>query len=394
MIDSSLERSPLVLHVRSSGGLFGADRVVLDLCETMPSLGYRSLLVPLIESEGSGMALMKEAQARGIPVSPLHLKRSLDFAVLRRLHGLAQEVGAALLHGHDYKSNIALLMAGKLAGKMAGKTSGKTPLKIRRRFTTLHGSVGTSAMLRLKESLDRKVVNRFDRVICVSDAQAEGERKRGVRNIAVVKNGIDPKPFRQPLPGLNALRAALNLRPEDKVLGALGRLSEEKGYDFLLRVCARLLRNGNDFKILLVGEGPQRQLLQSLAVQLGIETQLRMPGFCGDTVSLHRILDVFCMPSRREGLPLALLESMASGRAVVANAVGGIPEVLEPEGSSGLLMTPDSEEAWTTALGDLLENPERRAAMGAAAIQKVETYFSRQSMAHGIARVYAETNPA
>jgi glycosyltransferase involved in cell wall biosynthesis len=373
------EESPLVLHVRSSGGLFGADRVVLDLCEALPPRGYRSLLVPLMESDGSGLALVKEAEARGIPVSPLHLKQSWDFAALRSLRHLARETGAAILHGHDYKSNVALLLA--------GKGSEKT----RKRFTTLHGQVGTSRMLRLKESLDRGVINRFDGVICVSESQAKAEEKRGVRKITVVQNGIDPKPFRRDLPELNALRAGLGLKPGEQVIGAIGRLSEEKGYAFLLRICAGLLQRGREFKILLVGEGPQKHALQDLSRNLGIEDKLLLPGFRGETVSLHRVLDVFCMPSQREGLPLALLESMASGRAVIANAVGGIPEVLGFDGVSGILVTPDDEAAWTSSLGNLLEDPGRRAKLGAAAAQKVETYFSRESMTRGVAQVYAET---
>ncbi len=370
---NAAQDSPLVLHVRSSGGLFGADRVVLDLCETLPSAGYRCLLVPLIEPDGSGTELMKEAEARGIPVSPLRLKKSMDFAALRGLCIMARETGATHLHGHDYKSDIALLLAGKA----------------RKRFATLHGRVGASPMLRLKEFLDRFVVNRFNRVICVSHGQAVAEKKRGVRKISVVQNGIDPRPFRKSPPELNALKSALGLEPEDLVVGAVGRLSEEKGYDFLLRVCARVLKSGRNFKILLVGDGPQMRPLRELSRELGLEKQLLLPGFRGDTVSLHRILDVFCMPSRHEGLPLSLLESMASGRAVVANAVGGIPEVLGVDGTCGLLMTPNDEEGWVSTLEGLLRDPERRAALGAAAAQKVEACFSRESMAGGVAHVYA-----
>jgi len=369
--------APLVLHLRSSGGLFGADRVVLDLCEALPSLGFRSLLVPLMEADGSGIELLREGEARGIRVSPLRLKHAWDLAGLSRLRHLARETGATLLHGHDYKSDIALWMAGKRW----------------KRFATLHGNVGTSAMLRVKESLNRRVVNQFEGVFCVSEAQAASERYKGVRRVSLVRNGIDTGPFQKASSGREASRKALGIREGEAAVGAIGRLSEEKGYDFLLRVCARLLREGKDFKILLVGDGPQKQALQSLSRQLGIEPNLIMPGFRRDTASLYQVLDVFCMPSLREGLPLALLEAMASGRAILANAVGGIPEVLGTDGVCGHLMVPNDEETWTLALGSLLKNPEQRTALGASAMRKVETYFSRESMARGVARVYAETPP-
>ena len=158
---AEIDSRPLVLHVRSSGGLFGADRVVLDLCETLPSFGYRCQLVPLIESDGSGGILMKAAEARGISVSPIHLRNCWDLAALRSLRRIALETGAAIFHGHDYKSDAALWMAGSKVKRVA----------------TLHGRVGTSRSLRLKEALDRFVVNRFNRVICVSEGQAEAEGK-------------------------------------------------------------------------------------------------------------------------------------------------------------------------------------------------------------------------
>ena len=364
----------MILHVRSSAGLFGADRVVLDLCEMLPAQGYRCVLVPLIEADGSGVAFMQEAVARGVPVSPLHLRRPMDFKALYGLRKIADETGAALLHGHDYKSDIALFMAGKS----------------RKRIVTLHGRVGTSRALRLKEGLDRFVVNRFDRVLCVSQGQAEAEEKKGIRNITVVPNGIDPRPFQSAIPVSDEYRKSLGIEPGETVVGAIGRLSEEKGYDFLLRVCARLLNDGMKFKILLAGEGPEEKSLRELATQLGIGDRLLLTGFRRDTASLYPILDVFCMPSHREGLPLALLEAMASGCAVAANGVGGIPEVVGRDGSCGLTLSLGDTENWVSALGDLLRNPEKRKSLGDAARKKVNASFSREGMARGVARVYRE----
>ncbi len=375
MAENVHDSRPLVLHVRSSGGLFGAERVVLDLCETLPSFGYRCLLVPLIESDGSGTVLMEAAEARGIRVSPLHLRSPWDISALFSLRKIARETGAAILHGHDYKSNAALWMAGSKAPRLA----------------TLHGRVGISPGLRIKESLDRFALNGFNRVICVSEGQATLERRRGIRNITVVRNGIDPKPFRQksdlPFSDVREFKKSLGIDPAELVVGAIGRLGEEKGYDLLLRACARLNRGEINFKILLVGEGPQAEALRELANSLGIGDKLLLPGFRNDPASFYPVLDVFCMPSHREGLPLALLEAMAAGRAVIANTVGGIPEVLGGNGVCGLLLS-DNEEQWVAALEDLLRNPARRMELGDAAAKRVESSFSREGTARDLAYVY------
>lgn len=362
----------MIIHLRSSGGLFGADKVVLSLCENLPSQGFPCLLVPLLEADGSGDAFLEEAKTRGIPVAPIHLRHPMDLPALYRLRKLARDAGATLLHGHDYKSNLTMLLA-------------RGPWK---RVTTLHGKVGASRSQRVKEYLDIFSANRCDRVICVSEGQAKIERKRGIRNATVVLNGIDPRPFQVEANGLQPLRESLGLAPNEQVIGSIGRLSEEKGCDVLLRACARLIWEGRVFKILLVGEGPKENSLRELALKLGIEKNLLLPGFQKNTAQWYGLLNVFCMPSRREGLPLALLEAMASSRAIVASDVGGIPEVVGRDGNCGLCVPSEDEPGLAAALDRLLSHPEQRAAMGRAAQARVSEAFSHASMARGVAKVY------
>ncbi len=369
-------RLPTVFHIRSSSGLFGADRVVLDLCAELGAAGYRAVLVPLIEPDGTGSALRTAGRDLGLPVRPLHLAGRFDLRAAAMLRRLAAAEGAIVLHGHDYKSNVLVQLA------RAPDTW---------RVATLHGRVGTDWKLRLYESIEARLVRRFDRVVCVSAAMRAAET-RGDYSPALVPNGIDVAPFRDapaPDPGL---KATLGLPSDATVIGSIGRLSAEKGFDVLLRAAAALAAERPTLHVLLVGEGPQRPALSDLAASLGLGDRVHMPGLRTDTPVIYRLFDVFLMPSHREGLPLVLLEALASGTATVATPVGGIRDVLgagEGEGMPVALTAPPGDApALAGAVARLLADPELRRRLGRAGRERVAAHFSRAAMARATASLY------
>ncbi len=362
-----------VVHVRSSGGVFGADRVVLDLCLGLPGAGYEPILVPLCEEDGSGRRLAQEATGAGLAVEPLELSYPYDLGAARRLAAIARRRGALILHSHDYKSDfLSWLGAGRL-----------------KRVTTLHGQVGTSWALRCKEALGLWLVRRFDRVVCVSKALGEAERRRGSGNSVVVHNGIDVEPFARS-EDRTVLAGELGIDPELPTVGAIGRLSAEKGFDTLLEAFGSLCAAGRRLQLVLIGDGPERAALAVSARRLGIGAACHLAGHRDDARRFYNIFDVFCMASRREGLPLALLEALAAERAVVATPVGGIPEVLGEDGAFARLVPPDEPAALAAAIGALLDDPGERARLGQRGRGRVVEAFSRQAMAAGLAEVYDE----
>ncbi len=363
---------PVVLHLRSSGGIFGADRVVLDLCTGLGAGQYQVVLAPLVEADGSGEELVAAARELGIAVKPLRLGWSCDPLGPLKLRRLARQTGATLVHTHDYKADLLSVLAG---GGWA-------------RVSTLHGWVGTSWMLRLKERLDARLVRRFDRVICVSQALANAESKRGLRNSQVIPNGIDLAPYAEaPAADVAALRREFGLEPEARVIGAIGRLSDEKGYDLLLYAASRLISAGYDLRIVLIGDGPMAATLRHLADELKIGDRLLLPGLRNDAARLYPMFDVFCMPSRREGLPLALLEALAAGCAAVTTPVGGIPEVVGA-GQMAMVVPTENPEALAVAIGKLLDDPSLSLLLGQAGRARVAEAFSLERMTAAVATLY------
>ncbi len=372
-------RMPTVFHLRSSGGIFGADRVVLDLCTELGATGYRAVLVPLLESDGSGQALRHAGAELGVPVRPLVLASRFDLSrAAAHLRRLATIEGAVILHGHDYKSNALIALARVAA----------TP-----RVATLHGRVGTDWKLRLYESLETRLVRRFDRVICVSEPMRAAEARRGLRPL-LISNGIDVHRFADQRPPPPSLRAELGLDSDSVIVGSIGRLSKEKGLDTLIHAVARLFPRHSELQVLLVGEGSERAPLADLARRLGIAERVRFAGLRTDTPALYQLLDVFCMPSWREGLPLALLEALAAGRAALVTPVGGVGDIIRAGEERGtppvLTFMPRDVEGMVDGLERLLSDPELRRQLAAAGQALVAACFSRRAMAQATAAVYDE----
>ncbi|MCA1842077.1 MAG: glycosyltransferase, partial [Actinobacteria bacterium] len=188
--------------------------------------------------------------------------------------------------------------------------------------------------------------------------------------IVVAPNGVDmPEPV--------ALGDRVPVR-----IGALGRLTSQKGYDVLVEATRRLVATGVEVEVELAGDGPDAPALAASAVGLPI----RLLGFVDDTDGFLRSLDVFCLPSRAEGLPFALLEAMAVGLPCVASAVGDIPAAL---GGAGRLVPPDDPKALCSALAGLTGSAPARRELGAAARARVEERYSIEAMAQATLAVYS-----
>ncbi len=169
----------------------------------------------------------------------------------------------------------------------------------------------------------------------------------------------------------------------------IGRLANEKGVDIFLRAAARVLVELPTTKFVVVGEGPDREKLESLIDELKIRESVSMLGRRDDMPSVYASLDIMVSASRREGLPIAILEGMASRRPIIATAVGAVPTVVL-DGRTGVLLPPENIEALASEIATLLREPARRMSLGTAARKLVEEKFSAQRMTADYLHVYEE----
>jgi glycosyltransferase involved in cell wall biosynthesis len=180
-----------------------------------------------------------------------------------------------------------------------------------------------------RQTLTRAAVNLLrPQYVVLSRATAEAQKRAlGIGNILVIPNGVDIERFAPGDP--HAARSRFGLEPDRQWIGSAGRLEPVKGHDILLDAFARL--PDQRVHLAIAGDGSQRSALEAQAANLGIAGRVRFLGLCTDMPALLPAFDLFCLPSRAEGLPLSVLEAQAAGVPVVASDVGALREALSPQ---------------------------------------------------------------
>ncbi|MFZ3071955.1 MAG: glycosyltransferase, partial [Thermodesulfobacteriota bacterium] len=208
--------------------------------------------------------------------------------------------------------------------------------------------------------------------------------------VVTVHNGIDVGRVDAVEPGRDEVRARLGLEKDAIVFGTVGRLAPTKGQVYLLEAFSMILKNFPNGILLIAGDGPLRRELERKAEDLGIAGSVRFLGYRSDVLEIMRSFDVFVFPSLAEGLPLALLEAMASRITVVASNVGGIPDVLG-NGLYGRLVPPRDAASLATAMTDaaLLSAEEKKKTTDAGRLRVLEE-FTKEVMCKALTDVYRE----
>ena len=235
----------------------------------------------------------------------------------------------------------------------------------------------------------------FDQVLTVSEQvrrhciQTDGLAPAKVRT---VYNGVDLGKIDQKAADNNNLRGGLGISESAQVVTTVGNVRRIKGLDTLLRAAARVCREVPEAFFLVIGkitEPDHFAELQHLAESLGLRGRVRFAGEREDVPAVLKASTAFCLPSRSEGFSNALLEAMACSLPCIATDVGGNAEAIS-DGANGFLVRPEQPEELARHLLDLLRQPARARAMGAAARRTVEKQFTFEAMIDNLAGIYRE----
>jgi len=232
----------------------------------------------------------------------------------------------------------------------------------------------------------------------VITVDSEHVRSRGLAfrvappdKIRVISMGVDTERFR-PVSSLDerdTIQTELGLRRGGVVIGTVARLVPDKGLDVLLRAVALLAQRIPDLQCVLVGDGPLRADLQRLSVNLGIADRVVFCGYRTDVPRTLAALDVYMLPTRREGFGVAFAEAMSAGVPVVVSRIAPVSEIVE-DGATGMLATCDDPADFARAAELLLIQPELRQRMGQAGRQRVIERFQQDSMCRAYERLFQE----
>ncbi|MFF7854765.1 glycosyltransferase [Streptomyces sp. NPDC007904] len=372
-------RPPRVLHLTQpvDGGVA---RVVTDLVRAQLADGLD------VSAACPDSPLTDRLRALGARVRHWQATRSPGASLVREVWHLSRvidELRPDLVHAHSAKAGLAARLA----------VRGRIPTVFQPHAWSFEAVGGSTAALALR--WERWGVRWATRVVCVSEAErATGVHAGIAGRWAVVPNGIDPERFRPacadtvraglaPLAGLPA-RAPLAV--------CVGRLCRQKGQDVLLRAWSAVVRRVPDARLVLVGDGPDRDRLRALAPE-----SVLFAGAVADASPWYQAADVVVLPSRWEGMALAPLEAMACGRPVVVTDVDGARESLPSSFAARCLVPPENPELLAGAVSGLLLDPPLRASLGDLGRRHVLSLHDVRHTARAVTDVYRDllgTRPA
>jgi len=370
-----------VLHLRSSATISGPERQILQLAEPLRRRGFELGLLLLHRRKGAPSPLhplIHEARSEGIEAHTLHVDVRFSPQAISSIARRLKEGGFPLLHTHEYKSDLFGLLATRLAGVKA--------------VASARGYTDSTPPLRLYKYIDLIVLRFFSLVMAVSEDLRRQLISAGLREEKVITlhDGIDVAAFASGAKerGKELRRLLVDLEGQP-LIAIVGRLSPEKGHRYFLESAKIIQALRPEAKFLILGEGPLRAELEGLAARLGVKEAVSFLGYQRDVAGYMAASDLVVLSSLREGLPNALLEALALGKAVVASRVGGIPEVIR-DGETGFLVPPKEPQRLAERVLWLLEKPEEATKMGERGRVRVVSAFSIEGLAQRLAETYSQ----
>lgn len=360
-----------VLQLISSGGYYGAENMLLNLCASQEQSGCENSLLLFYNVHVPNVEFYERARRRGLSVRMVHCNGRADWRAVRQIEEYIQEDGVDLVHTHGYKADLY----GYLAAWRCHK-----PV-----VATCHNWVGGTAALGIYNHLDRMALKKFNALAAVSDAVAHRLLAFGVpaEKIKTIANGIDVTAFEraQPLPLFKAEGST--------VVGVVARLDLQKGFEYLLRAVRELCKTFPDLKIVIAGEGPDRNKIEEMIQQYGLQSSVVLAGQQSNMPAVYAAMDIFVLPSLNEGLPMTVLEAMAASKPVIATRVGAMGSVIK-DGENGLLVNAKDSEGLQNAIASLLNDPQRRRRLGDQAHAWVSQNYTSEAMALKYREMYEE----
>ncbi|MEO8483636.1 MAG: glycosyltransferase [Acidobacteriota bacterium] len=361
--------------VRGTGGgpektiLFGAARAAADI----------DVLVCYIrDKRDTTFSLGQRAAQIGVNYVEVDERHSLDPKVVPQLAQLIRDRGIDLVHAHEYKTD--------LLGLWLARQTGVVPL------ATAHGWTGQSPRERfVYYPVDKFLLARYPRVIAVSTDIKNQLIRHGARaeRVTVILNSIDPGNFRRLAERRAEMRRALGCADNEFLIGAVGRVEQQKRFDLLLEAVAPVLKSRPQVKLAIAGDGSLLASLKAQAATMNLGPQCLLLGHRQDIADLHQAFDLFVQSSEYEGTPNAVLEAMAMETPLVATDVGGTGE-LAFDGVHGLLVASRDVPALRDAITRTIDDPDGARRRATAARRRIEEDLSFDARTRKLEDIYRE----
>lgn len=365
-----MEMSIRILHIRDSSGLYGAERVILNLFASATKEDDMNNVLLSISPLEERNLFLKEVKKNGGTIIDFPIQNPINISAIFKMRKIIQNFNPDVIHSHDFKSNFYAILA----------TLGtKTP-----KVVTAHGATKDSLKKRFYLFLDKNVFYRyFTKIFAVSyELYQDIKKKYGPEKVMYIPNGIDSSTFQ------NIYEKKMKINNEKKIIiGVIGRLFADKGHYIFLKAFEKIVEECPNVEAWIVGDGPLYTDLKKKIHQLRLEKQAILKGYIENMSRVYESLDILVMPSFREGLPYTLLESVMAGVPVIATNVGDIPRIIT-HNYSGFLVPPGDVSVLSKYLKKMIEMPQKRKEFARNARENVVMNLNSKKMAEGIFAIY------
>lgn len=349
----------------------GGEVLTLDLARALIRAG-----VDLTLGCNRDSVLLERAESTGIPALGFPMRNEIDIFAVMYLVGLIQRDKYQLVHCHTMRDHVL--------GSLAAKYSGQIPVV---RTQHIHFPENPSFLAQL-------AYNKWtDRVICNSDFIKGDLEKAGMEKgkLVTVHNGMELERLSgttEKTGGEESFRREIGYKEGEILIGCAGSLFETKGQHHLINAFPGILEKIPTCRLVIVGDGPQREYLKDLVRKNRVEEKVVFTGYRDDIPNILNSLDMMVIPSVwQEPFGLVVVEAMFGGIPVIASDVGGIPEIIK-NNITGELFPAGNEEALTAAVLKILCEEELRRKIITNAKARVMEYFNSDRMAREVIEVY------
>ena len=368
-----------VLHLHSSSGLYGAESVILNLGKSLDVHGYHPIIGSLEVDKSLFSSFARAAIESNLDTELIITRVKFSPIAIFKIAKLIRKRNVQIIHSHTFKTTILGFFASRLT---------RIPLvETNHLFPPMPLS---DKKLQLYAKIDAFFLRYADKTIAVSHKIKTSLADSGVpeSKISVIENGIDVEKCRAVRLEERVLaRKELGLEDGSFVIGGAGRLTEQKGFEYLLEAAKAVLTRRKDVVFIIAGDGPLRGKLYTYMHKLKLDGNVNFLGFRKDILRILAAMDIFVMPSLDEGLPIAMLEAMAVGLPVIVTPVGEIPRVIENK-QNGILIEPKNSDMLADKIIYLMENYKIRGDIIDKAWQTVKAKYSNEAMSKSYALIY------
>ncbi|HEV2349350.1 MAG TPA: glycosyltransferase [Terriglobia bacterium] len=371
-----------ILHIRPSSFVGGPERQLMHYAQLDESASTETILGTFV-GEREGRAFVAAVEERGGMSLSLPAGSLGDCAAFPGLLRYLREQKIALVCTHGYQADLMGILAGRIR---------HLPVAC-----FIRGWTWEDWKVRVYEAADRSFLPLASRVVCLSEVQANqlGRRRRLRHKLRVVLNVVENRNVspKQRLEARQEIRRRFGIAQESSVVAIAGRLSPEKGAEYLIQAVPHISKDFPDARFVIFGDGRLRTQLEEIAKTIGAAGRIIFARHVPEFTALLPGVDVLANPSLTEVMPNVVLEAMAAGVPVVATSVGGVAEIAGESGALALVPPADALSL-ASAIAQLLADPVRAVALGIAGQKRVRQAFSPERQSAQLLALYQELIPS